>query len=227
MAQFEVEQSEGTRWVKVTLNGGTVRAERGAMSRMDGDVAMDVPLPTARAMVASLVSNVSFFRPRYRGTGHVYLESSLGGFHTLQVKAGETWVIENGAYWASDDDISLSVYRERVLTAFWAGEGLLWYQTKVTGRGKVVVVSPGPVEEVEMNDRRLVVDGKYVLARTSGLKLTIARPARGLLGYFLSGESAARVYQGTGRLLMSTTPYWRLRANQNQGMQDPSLALLS
>jgi uncharacterized protein (AIM24 family) len=227
MAEFEVEQSEGTRWIKVVLNGDTVRAEKGAFSRMQGEVVMDLPLPSVREMVVSMFSNESLLRPRFRGTGTVYLESSLGGFHTLQVKPGETWVIENGAYWASDDEITLSLYRERILTAFWSGEGFVWLQTKATGSGKVVVLSQGPVEEVKLKNQRMVVDGKCVLARTSGITFTVDRPARGLFGYFFSGESAARIYQGTGRLLLSTTPYWRLKVRENNTSPDPAASLSS
>jgi hypothetical protein len=48
------------------------------------------------------------------------------------------------------------------------------------------------------------------------------RPARSLLSYWMSGEKLARVYEGTGRLLMCTTPYWRLKLSR-QREHDPSL----
>src|SRR5262249_24762803 len=108
----------------------------------------------------------------------------------------------------------------------WAGEGFLWYQTKVTGPGQVVLVAQGAVEEIVLNNEELVVDGKYVLARTSGISLKVRRPGRGLLGYFLSGERRGRAYKGTGRLLISTTPNWRLRVCQSKESADPSLARL-
>ena len=50
MADFEIESSEGCRWVKVTIDDDDVRTERGALYRMDGDVTMDVPLPSLRSM---------------------------------------------------------------------------------------------------------------------------------------------------------------------------------
>ena len=147
--------------------------------------------------------------PYYKGTGELYLESSLGGFHTVELNDGETWVIQNGAYWASEEGIALSLYRERFLTAFFAGEGLFWYQTKISGKGKAVVIAPGPVDEMTLNNERLVFDGNYVVARTAGISFTIRRPTRSRLGYYLSGERYSRVYEGTGRLAsISTTTFY-------------------
>jgi uncharacterized protein (AIM24 family) len=146
----------------------------------------------------------------------------MGGFHVLEMNEGEDWVAENGAYWASEGSVKLSLVRERLLTAFWAGEGLFWYHTNLHGGGKVVLAAQGPVEEMSLNDERLVVDGAYVIARTAGVKFTIGRPARTRWSTWLAGQSSARIYQGSGRLLMCTTPYWRL-AIKNKNLADPML----
>jgi uncharacterized protein (AIM24 family) len=60
----------------------------------------------------------------------------------------KTWVLESGSYWALEGALNLSAYREKMLIAFWAGDGLIGRQTKVSGRGKVVLASPGPIEEL-------------------------------------------------------------------------------
>jgi uncharacterized protein (AIM24 family) len=216
MATFEIEHAEGMRWVKVTLNNETVRAEKGALSYMRGDITLDTPLPTLRGVLVSMISDESPLRPRYRGTGELYLESSLGGFHVLEMRENEPWIFDNGAYWAAESEITLSITRERFTTSFFAGEGFLWFVTKAWGKGKVVLAVQGPVEEVELNNGRLVVDGKYVIARTDGISFSISRPTRSRMSYYLSGEGYARVYQGTGRLLLCTTPYWRLRLKSGE-----------
>lgn len=33
----------------------------------------------------------------------------MGGFHILQMNSGEDWIVENGAYWASDGSVKLSL----------------------------------------------------------------------------------------------------------------------
>ena len=120
---------------------------------------MTVPLPSLRAMWVSLFSDESILRPRYEGTGSVYLDSSLGGYHVFTITPGDRWIIDTRCFWASDGEVNLRVHRESLTTAFFAGEGLLWYKTALSGDGQVVLTVDGPVEEVSLENDRLLVDG--------------------------------------------------------------------
>jgi uncharacterized protein (AIM24 family) len=218
MATFEVEETEGMRWVKVGLDDDDVRAERGALNHYKGAITMDVPFPSLKAWWVSLFSDESLLRPRYEGTGTVYLDSSLGGFHSMEIVPGERWILDTKCFWASDGEVKLSVHRERTWTAYWADQGLFWYKTALKGEGQVVLSVPGPVEEVHLVDDQIVVDGTQVVARTSGITLSVRRPARSWLSYWMSGQKLAYCYRGTGRLLLCTTPYWRARLkNESAG----------
>lgn len=216
MATFKVESSEGMRWVKVDLDDDRMRAERGALNHMLGAITMDVPLPTLKAWWVSLFSDESVVRPRYSGSGTVYLDSTLGGYHIMKLAAGERWVLDTRCFWASDGDVKLSIHREPMVTAFWAGEGLLWYKTALKGEGQVVLSVDGPVHEMELNDDTLVTDGPFVVARTQGISMQIKRPAKSLLSYWLSGQKRAYVYKGTGKLILCTVPYWRARMQRDR-----------
>lgn len=211
MATFKIEHVEGMRWLKVALKNDDVRTERGALNHMKGAVVMDVPWPTLQAWWVSLFSDESLLRPRYSGTGTVYLDSTLGGYHLMKVASGERWILDTRCFWASDGEVKLSIHRERMLTAFWAGEGLLWYKTALKGNGQVVLSVDGPVEEVQLTNDRLVTDGPFVIARTQGISLRIKRPARSLISSWLSGQKKVYEYEGTGTLLLCTVPYWRAR----------------
>ena len=211
MATFEVQETEGMRWVKVGLDDDDVRAEKGALNHFKGAITMDVPFPSLKAWWVSLFSDESLLRPRYEGTGTVYLDSSLGGFHSMEIMPGERWILDTKCFWASDGEVKLSVHRERTWTAYWADQGLFWYKTALKGEGQVVLSVPGPVEEVHLVDDQIVVDGAQVVARTSGITLSVRRPARSWLSYWMSGQKLAYCYRGTGRLLLCTTPYWRAR----------------
>lgn len=79
MAKFEVEELEGMRYVKITLDNETVQAEAGALSSMTGDIAMNVNIPSMGRVLKSYLSEESVFRPTYTGTGIIFLESSFGG----------------------------------------------------------------------------------------------------------------------------------------------------
>ena len=216
MATFKVEHTEGMRWVRVSLDDNDMRAERGALNHMVGALTMDVPLPTLKAWWVSLFSDESVVRPRYSGTGTVYLDSTLGGYHIMKLAAGDRWVLDTRCFWASDGQVKLSIHREPMLTAFWAGEGLLWYKTALKGEGQVVLSVDGPVHEVELNDETLVTDGPFVIARTQGISMQLKRPAKNLISYWLSGQKRAYVYKGTGKLILCTVPYWRARMQKER-----------
>jgi uncharacterized protein (AIM24 family) len=208
------------RWVKVDLNDDRMRAERGALNHMLGAITMDVPLPTLKSWWVSLFSDESVVRPRYSGTGTVYLDSTLGGYHIMKLAAGERWVLDTRCFWASDGDVKLSIHREPMFTSFWAGEGLLWYKTALKGEGQVVLSVDGPVQEMTLNDDTLVTDGPFVVARTQGITMQIKRPAKNLISYWLSGQKRAYVYKGTGKLLLCTVPYWRARMQRDRAGWD-------
>lgn len=210
MAEFDIIELEGQRRVRMRIADESVRAEAGAMSHMSGQVEIFTPPPSPGAVMASLLSDEPMIRPRYHGTGEVLLEASFGGYHVFDVD-GEPWVLERGAYWASDGRVKLGVHREPFSASFWAGDGLVNFQTKVSGRGRVVLNAPGPVEEVRLDNSRIAVEGKLVIARTLGLKYTVKRPTRSLIGFYLSREAMVRSYSGTGRVLICVTPFWSER----------------
>jgi uncharacterized protein (AIM24 family) len=213
MAEFEIIQSEGTQWVRATLKDETIRVEPGALSYMVGDITVRTPRPTMREALNAVVGSETLFRPSYTGSGEVHLESTLGGFKVIELK-DEEWILESGSYWASDDAIRIGLKRVRAWTAFWTGEGFVQYQTRVQGIGKVVIHVNGPVEEVELTKSRIQVEGKYVVGWTGDIHYTIRRPTRSYLSYLTAGESYLRSYEGTGRVLVCSTPYWRLRLQQ-------------
>ena len=216
MATFEVEASEGMRWVRVDIDEDDVRTERGALNHMQGKITMDVPFPTLGTWWVSLFSDESPLRPRYHGTGSVWLDSTLGGYHVMQVRPDQRWILDTKCFWASDGEVRLSVHRETMWTSWWADQGLFWYKTALAGEGQVVLAVDGPVEEVSLKNDRLVTDGAFVVARTAGIRLRMRRPARSLVSSWLSGQRLAYAYEGTGKLLLCTVPYWRQRMQRER-----------
>lgn len=218
MAEFEIHELEGTRYVDVHLNHEMVRAESGALCYLQGDIAIHSGMmPSIGGFIKSLMADETVYRPTYTGTGIITLESSLGGFHMLDLR-GESWILERGAYWASEGSVDLRFHRERTSTALWAGEGLVYLQTKVSGYGKVIVTTRGPVEEVVLTEgTKVAAEGKYVIARTADVTFKVRRATRNFFGAFTSGESMVRVYEGTGRILLNPSPYWRYRIFTERG----------
>jgi uncharacterized protein (AIM24 family) len=212
MATFTIHHQEGTRYVDVHLNHETVRVEAGALCYYAGDIRIHSPLvPALRTLLKTLLAGEAIYRPTYSGTGVVTLESSLGGFHLLELH-GESWVLERGTYWASEGTVEVKYFREKLMTGLWAGEGLVYLQTRVSGKGKVVVATRGPTELLTLEEGRSVaVEGPYVIGRTANVRFSLQRPTKNFMGMFTSGEKIVRVYEGPGKVLLNPSPYWRYR----------------
>src|SRR6478609_5383702 len=161
MAEFEIVAEENTHFVRAVLRDETIRAEAGALAYTRGNVSMRAPLPGPRTLITASLSDEAAVRPTFTGTGEVILEASLGGFYSLEIHE-KPWILERGAYWASESSVDLSLHREKALTAFWLGAGLIDFQTKVSGHGKVVLSAQGPVEEIDLGDEEIAVEGPLV-----------------------------------------------------------------
>jgi uncharacterized protein (AIM24 family) len=209
MAEFSVHEHEGVRRVRIRLDQDSVRIEAGALSMYRGGIEMRASVPSVGTMVSASLSAERAVRPILNGTGEIELEASVGGFHILDLQ-GEKWIIESGAYWASDDEIQVGAYRERMLNSFWAGDGFIDFCTRVAGHGKVVLTARGPTEEIALGEGQSygAETRGAVIARTAEIRYRVRRPARSLIGSWLSGERSLRVYTGPGRIIVAPTPYW-------------------
>lgn len=206
MAEFHVRNIEGMRQVRIDMRSETIRAARGALSNLSGEISFTPRLPKASEVFRSLFARESRVRPFYSGTGSVLLQPSVAGFHVFEVAAGETWILEPGEYWASEESVALGLHRDPFFSSFWAGDGFFAWKTTASGQGKVAINAPGPVEMIDV-EGELRVQGRLVLGRTSGLKFKSVRSAR-FPRNFISGQQRLRLYEGRGKALVSWTPYW-------------------
>lgn len=218
MADFQVKYLEGMHFVEAHLHQEMVRCEAGAMNYMVGKIHVHSQLiPSVGSVVSSWMAGEKVYRPTYTGSGIITLESSLGGFHVVELE-GQSWILEKGAFWACEGSIDLKFFRERLLTSLWAGEGFVYLQTQVSGHGKVVVTTKGPVEVIDLEEgQEVVVDGDCVIGRMASVKFQMRRPTENFLGRFTAGEPIVRVYKGPGKILLNPTFYWRYFMSEKRG----------
>ncbi len=218
MATFTMEEEEGVRFIRVRLDDDSVRIEAGALATWRGRIAMQADIPSVGTMVKSSLSDERSVRPTLTGTGEVVLESSVGGFHIFAMQ-GEEWILEPGAYWASDDEIRVGAYRERMLNVFFAGDGLIDYCTRVSGVGQVVLTARGPAQEIVLEPgETFAAEAKgVVIARSTGIIYRVRRPMRSFLRSWISGEKSLRIFTGPGRIIVAPTPYWRAYLLEKRG----------
>lgn len=196
---------EGVHWVEVLLENDDVRCEAGAMRYYQGNIQMESKGPGGvGGFLKAAVSGESAFKPLYKGTGKLVLEPSFSGFMAIPL-AGHHLILDRGAYVASDGEIEVSAIANKAGSALLSGEGL--FQTSVKGTGTVIVSIPGPVQTIDLQNDRLVVDGSFAVARTANLNFSVQKSTKSMLGSMTSGEGLVNVIEGTGRVWLCPVPF--------------------
>lgn len=197
---FDVVNRERLNMVKVELENSSFRYEAGAMHYMKGNLELESNIPSVGKMFKSMVTREKIVKPVISGTGTVFMQPSFGEFTILDLQNDE-WILDQGAYYASEMDVEIGAYTNRAISAMFSGEK--WFQTVVAGTGKVIITSAGPLEEVELINDKLVVDGRFAVARTSGIDLKVTKATRGIFSTVISGEGLVNTFSGTGKVLIA------------------------
>jgi uncharacterized protein (AIM24 family) len=91
-----------------------------------------------------------------------------------------------------------------------------------------MICSPGPVEEITLgkdspHGGQLIADGPIVLARTARIQYTVRLPSLLPWRRAATGGGLLRVYQGEGRMLVCTTPFWRFNIMRERAANPDAL----
>lgn len=198
---FEVIEYEMYRMGKVTLQGTSVVLEAGMLHYWMGQIQMQANAPSLGGMAKSFLTKERMVRPLYSGMGEVYLEPTFGDIGFLDLNGQEVWILDKGAYMASDQGVQLGMYSNPMFNSFFGGEGM--FQTQVSGVGKVMYWSPGPVQRMELQGQTLTVDGSFAVGRTSSLDYRVEKATKGLFRSMMSGEGLVNVFSGYGSVLLA------------------------
>jgi uncharacterized protein (AIM24 family) len=198
--KFDVVEKETLKFLKAELQNSAVRYESGGMYYMQGNLELEANLPSAGGFLKSMVTRESVVKPVIRGSGTVWFEPSFGNFTIMDLK-NEEWILDKGAYYASEMNIEIGSFTNKSISGMFSGEG--FFQTKVSGSGKVVILSNGPLETIELNNGKLVVDGSFAVARQASVQLTVAKANKGIFGSMISGEGIINTFTGTGKVLIA------------------------
>lgn len=198
--KFDVVEKETLKFLKAEFVNSAVRYESGGMYYMQGNLELEANLPSAGGFLKSMVTRESVVKPVIKGSGTVWFEPSFGNFTILELK-NEEWILDKGAYYASEMDIEIGSFTNKSISGMFSGEG--FFQTKVSGTGKVVILSNGPLETIELNNGKLVVDGSFAVARQSSVQLTVAKANKGIFGSMISGEGIVNTFTGSGKVLIA------------------------
>ncbi|HOW31802.1 MAG TPA: AIM24 family protein [Bacteroidales bacterium] len=197
---YEIVEKETLKFLKAELSNSAIRYESGGMYYMQGNLEMEANLPSAGGFLKSMVTREAAVKPVIRGTGTVWFEPTFGNFTIMELK-GDEWILDKGAYYASEMGIEIGSFTNKSMSGLFSGEG--FFQTKVNGYGKLVILSNGPLETIELNNGKLVVDGSIAVARQASVQLTVAKASKGIFGSMISGEGIVNTFTGTGKVLIA------------------------
>lgn len=163
------------------------------------------------------VTSESAVKPEYVGQGTIVLEPTYK--HVILVDVAD-WgpegvALEDGMFLACDGSVEQRlVSRSTVSSALGGGEGLFNLALRGTGVAALESNVPlGELVEVNLVDDTLKVDGPLAVMWSAGLKFTVERSSKSLMGSAVTGEGLVNVFRGTGRVLMSpVAPTWSLAA---------------
>ncbi len=203
MVKFEIKVKDLMHYVEITLDNASVRTESAAARYWRGNITMTNPMPSVGGMLKSAITGNKIFRPVFTGTGVIQLAPRFHEFVEIDLK-GNKVVLEKGAYWASDMGVEVDAFVNNLSAGLFSGEGFI--QTAVSGTGVVIACSPGPIEVVDLKNEKLVLDGAYAVARSSGLSYSVQKSTRSIFGTVSSGEGLVQVIEGTGRVYLSSIP---------------------
>lgn len=113
-AVFEVIQADLWKMPKITLRNEEVVLEAGALRYMKGNIEIDSQLPSIGGFLKSALTKESAVKPRYRGTGEIFLEPTFGEVNIMELN-GEAWVLDKGAFLASDRTVEVGMHTNKAM----------------------------------------------------------------------------------------------------------------
>jgi uncharacterized protein (TIGR00266 family) len=191
----------------VTLAGNeAVKVEPGAMvSHSDG---LTVETKSEGGFMGGLkrmVAGESFFQNTYHapaGGGELTLAPSLpGDMLTLDITPGSEFLLQSGAYVASESGVTMDSSWGGAKGFFGSGSIVL---LRVSGQGKVIASSYGAIEErVLQPGQKYIVDTGHIVGFEASISFQVQK-AGSWKSTLLGGEGLVCHLTGPGRVLMQT-----------------------
>lgn len=191
----------------VTLAGNeAVKVEPGAMvSHSDG---LTVETKSEGGFMGGLkrmVAGESFFQNTYHapaGGGELTLAPSLpGDMLTLDITPGSEFLLQSGAYVASESGVTMDSSWGGAKGFFGSGSIVL---LRISGQGKVIASSYGAIEErVLQPGQKYIVDTGHIVGFEASISFQVQK-AGSWKSTLLGGEGLVCHLTGPGRVLMQT-----------------------
>ncbi len=177
-----------------------LKVEAAAMATMDTNIEMKTKL---RGGFSRFLTGESIFINEFtakNGSGNIQLAPSCPGDVDHIYLNNESIYLQNSAFLASSDSISIETKFQGLLKGFFSGENL--FLIKCSGQGDLWFNSYGGIIAINVEDD-YVVDTGHIVAFTSGLDYSISKVG-GYKSLFFSGEGLVCRFKGQGKIWIQT-----------------------
>lgn len=213
--QYEVRGGNLPYIVCQLSRGESLVAETGAMSWFTENIAVETKGRGGLGkMMGRMFSGESMFQNIYsaaKGDGEIAFASKFPGtIHVLELHPGEDFVIQKGAFLASERSVQSEVFFQKKLSAgFFGGEGFI--MQRVFGQGAVFLEVDGALEEkVLASGERFYIDTGYLLGMDSSCTMQIEATGN-VKSMMFGGEGFFNtVVEGPGRVWLQSMPIAQL-----------------
>ncbi|GAB7024562.1 AIM24 family protein [Salidesulfovibrio brasiliensis] len=198
------------KMVRIRIENSKIRLEPGALYFMQGNLEMKTSSGGGmmKGLLRKTLSGETFWVNEISGTGDIYLEPTFGHYFLHDIGGLEGGVIvDKGFFYAGSGDLDISICKQKKISAgFFGGKG--FFQTKISGIGIAVVLSPVPLDEVEIMDLsggKLSVDGPFAFMRSENVEFAVQKSSKSWFSTSVSGEGFLHTYSGSGKVWMAPT----------------------
>ena len=197
--------------------GETVHCESNAMVSMDAtlDLGAQMQGGLLSAIGRKLANGESFFTQKIqavRGAGEALLAPQMpGDLQLLDVGPGQQYMLNDGAFVASEPTVDMKVRMQGIGKAFLGGTGG-FFVMETTGHGQLAVAGFGSVFALTVTrEQDVIIDNAHVVAWDARLSYNISVSTSGSKGFLgnlvnsaISGEGFVTRFSGEGKVYVSS-----------------------
>lgn len=179
----------------------SVFVEPEAVAYVVGNLQLQADRGSLKDFLLAYFIGKSFFKPRFTGTGKIYMQATIGSYHKFSIKDDHGLILGKHAFIACRDTINLIPRLEVSLRKFLSGTPLATIRAE--GNGNLVVHMPGPVQEVKLNNEKFVAFGNDIAAYSDTIDVLRERAGKGWLSI---ANKMVKVFRGTGSMFFTPNP---------------------
>ncbi len=201
MVIYNIQTNGPSSQLVIEVINDSVFVEASLVAYVLGDLAFDGSIHGVENMANAYFLGREFYKPRYIGSGKIYMKATLGTYHKFSLKEENGLIISPSVFIACRDSIKISPVVKWSFSNFLSGAPLAF--TRASGNGNILIHVPGPVVELKMDKEKFIAFGSDVAAYSEEIERSRERAGRGILR---ATRKMVDVYRGTGNLYFTPNP---------------------